>query len=407
MSHKERLRIQIEDLIKEKKITFPELLYENKIQNWWFDDDEIKKANSEYKLLTLDLDVGTSCHYNCCFCFASTHRKEEGIEKKVSRIKEVIDEAAGMGLKTIKIVGAGEPTLFPKLLEIVIYAYEKHKVRCVIFTTGDIFGNDELVSNVYKGERIDSGIDLAKEFYKLGASIVVKYMTLNRKKEMEFCGIDEQTLINKDKGLLNLIKVGFNKENPTRLGVDFLLLKGIKNSDGKIIEGNYKEAVEAFAFFNQFNIFMVLNTSMDCGLTLLSGENTKDKKRQVIVLSEKEAQKVAEDLYLYAKKNKIPFDERISPYFLSPVCSQLNHGLYVTDDMRIKSCPGQPLTKMELDRGIRESAIGRYEKEGDLIEAWRNNPYKHMCIGHKCPSRSGKTYFKNFEERIKKKLYKK
>jgi len=404
MNQQKKLKIEIEDLISKEALKLPKPPYENKIQNWWFSDEEIKKANSEDKLLTLDLDVGTSCHYNCCFCFATIHRKEEQLELKADRIKKVIDEASKMGIKTIKIVGAGEPMLFPRLLEIVRYAYEKKKVKCIIFTTGDIFGNDVMVSQIYKDEGINSGIELAREFNKLQTSIIVKYMTLDRKKEVEFCGVSEQILENKDKGLLNLIKSGFNKEKPTRLGVDFLMLKGLEYANGRIIEGNYKEAVDAFALFNQFNIFMVLNTNLDCGFTLSSGGDTIQKNKKALILSKEEAQKVAEDLYLYAKEHKIPFDERISPYFLSPVCSQLNHGLYVTDDMHIKSCPGQPLTKMDIDRGISESAIGKFEKEGDLIEAWKNNPDKCMCIGHKCPSRSGRTYFRDFEERIIKKL---
>lgn len=72
--------------------------------------------------------------------------------------------------------------------------------------------------------------------------------------------------------------------------------------------------------------------------------------------------------------------------------------------MNIKTCPGQPLTEREIDNGIQEASIGRYKKEGDLIKAWRNNPYRCMGIGHKCPSRSGKTYFRDFEERVIAKL---
>lgn len=291
-----KLETQIRALLKAKKVRLPSPLYENKIQNWWFPDNEIKRANAEDKLLTLDLDVGNICHYNCCFCFARAHRKTERPELKAHRIKKVIDEAAGLGIKTIKIVGAGEPTLFPDLLEIVRYTYKKHSVRCIIFTTGDVFGNDAMASQIYQAEGIKSGLELARKFHKLKTAIIVKYMTLDRKKEGLFCGVPERVLESKDRGLLNLIKAGFNQEKPTRLGVDFLMLKEIKYANGQTLEGNHHEAVAAFKFFNHFNIFMVLNTSMDCGFTVLSGRNTRPKESRAIVLSPAEAQAVAEDL---------------------------------------------------------------------------------------------------------------
>lgn len=373
---------------------------ENKIQGWWYSDEEIIEANKKGEMLTLDLDVGSACHYNCSFCFAKTHRINSDVEKETSKLKNILDEAAGLGVKSIKIVGAGEPTLFPNLLNVVDYANNEHGIQSIIFTTGDIFGNDNLASKVYGKRGIKSGKDLAKRFYDANASLIVKYMTFDRDKEKAFCGVNDETLDNKVEGLINLFETGFASSNTTRLGIDFLMLKGIKQANGTYIEGNSDEAVEAFELFNKYNIFSVLNTSMDCGGTRL------DEKLSVgpIALSKQDAYNVAKKLYSFCREKRIPFDERISPYFLAPACSQLNHGMYISQDRNVKSCPGQPLTKEDIAEGKVDASIGVYEKNGDLQKIWDSNPDKKACIAHKCPSRCGRTYFSNFEEKIKESL---
>jgi hypothetical protein len=179
----------------------------------------------------------------------------------------------------------------------------------------------------------------------------------------------------RDEGLLNLIKAGLNRTIPTRLGVDCLLL-----------ETNYKEAVSLFKFFNRYNIFCVFNTSMECG-------KTESKLKNPEVLSKDEALATAIKLYRYCQKNNIPFDKRISPYFLSPVCSQLNHGLFIGDNDEVRACPGGPKIATC--------------KKGELQKIWESNKFRtKYCgeIGHECISRVGLTYHKDFEKMVRDKL---
>jgi len=376
MNYEEQLKKRISLVLKENKIILPKPPYENKIAGWWFVDKEIIEANKNEKMLTLDLDIGKTCDLNCSFCFANTQSKDsqDYVKKTTIRIKQLLTEASKLGCKSMKVVGAGEPLLFSGLLEILKHC-KSLKITPVIFTGGHVFGDDTRAKNVFKKEGIKSSFDLAKRMKDLNCSFIIKFMTLKPQLQNKLVGVKWDYVNRRDAGLLNLIKAGFNSTSPTRLGVDCLLLKS-----------NHKEAVDLFSFFNQFNIFCVLNTSMDCGKTEIKLANPE-------VISKDEALDTCIKLYKYCLKKGIPFDKRISPYFCSPVCSQLNHGLFVGDNGGVKACPGSPV-------------IGKYIN-GNLKEIWKNNPFRKKysnILGHECIARNGTTYHKDFEKKVKKAL---
>jgi uncharacterized Fe-S cluster-containing radical SAM superfamily protein len=373
MSYKNQLQNKIKQTLKENNISLPKSPYENKLFGWWFEDEEIKDANKKGKMLTLDLDIGKFCDLKCSFCFANTHSSDDEsyVEKTTQRIKHLLTEASELGCKSVKIVGSGEPLLFSGLLEILQHC-KTLKITPIIFTGGHILGDDIRAKNIFGKYNINSSFDLVKKMKDLNCSFIVKFMTFKPKLQNKLVGVNWNYIEMRDRGLLNLVKAGFNSTKPTRLGVDCLLLKD-----------NYKEAVDLFSFFNQFNIFCVLNTSLDCGKTEFKLANPE-------MLSKDESLNTCIKLYKYCLKKRIPFDKRISPYFCSPVCSQLNHGLFVGDNCNIKACPGGP-------------TIGKYEK-GKLKEIWENNPFRikyQNRIGHECISRVGKTYHEDFEKRVR------
>lgn len=371
MIYKSELKENIERLIDFK--TLPKGPYENKLKGWWFSDKEIGEANKKEIMLTLDLDIGKACDLNCRFCFANTRSKNSKnyTTKTVKRIKQVLKESSELGCKSIKIVGAGEPLIFPGLIRILEYC-KKLKIIPIIFTGGHILGDDARAEKIFGQDGIKSGFDLARKLNDLNCSIIVKFMTFDPMLQNKLVGAKFDYAKVRDKGLLNLIKLRFNGYKPSRLGVDCLLLKS-----------TYREAVDLFSFFNKYNIFCVLNTSLDCGKTEFKLANPE-------VIDKKEALEIAIKLYNYCIKNKIPFDNRISPYFCSPVCSQLNHGMFIGDDNEVKACPGGP-------------AIAKYSK-GKLKEIWKNDIFRKEykgIIGHECISRVGRTYYKDFERRVK------
>ena len=364
----EKLKVEIERALEGNLPLGP---HSNRIQNWWFRDEEVLEANEQGRLLKLDLDVGNVCDLDCSFCFADTRGSNQDIEHTTDRVKGIIDEGVDMGLKVVKIVGAGEPFMFRNLLGIIEYANERG-VRSLVFTGSHILGDNNYARRIFGHEGIESGRDLAERLFQLGTSVIVKYLTFDdrlhdRIVQTKRRGYNYTEM--RDQGLLNLVRAGLSTFEETRLGVDCLLLRE-----------NYKEAVDLFSFFNDHNIFCFMNTSIDCGNTAMEANNPS-------VLTKDEAQQVVEDLYRYCQDHGVPFDD-ISPYFCGPSCSQLNHGMFVGYDNTVKACPGGP-------------KIGTYQK-GNLSKIWRDNPFRkryHGSLGTICISRQGKTLYQDFRER--------
>lgn len=344
--------------------------FENRIAGWWFGDSDILDANATGQMLTLDLDLGKACDLACAFCFAETQCVEsrDYVQRTIARAKQILNEAHTLGCRSIKIVGAGEPFLFPGLLEVLEHCQNLGIVP-LIFTGGHIFGNNDKCQRIY----CMTGLELAQRVSDLGCSVIVKYLTFDNELQNDLVGRPGSSYAtDRDQGIINLVKVGLNTTTPTRLGVDCLLLKS-----------NIGEAVDLFSFWNQFNVFCVLNTSMECGRTESSRQNPE-------VVDKAEALEVATKLYRYCLEQGIPFDRRISPYFCSPVCSQLNHGLFIGDNNEVKACPGGPV-------------IGTYSI-GKLAAIWENNPFRVRYAGqvqHSCISRCGLTYHSDFEKQVK------
>lgn len=391
------LKKRVEEAMKENGNEMPDGPFQNKINGWWFDDQEIKQANEQGRMLTLDLDIGKKCSLDCDFCFANTHCEngteyEDYTQKTTERVKKLLTEASKLGVKSIKIVGAGEPTMFPGLIEVLEHA-KNLEITPIIFTGGHILGNDKLAKKYHREYGITSGLELAKKLSDLGCSFVVKFLSLNpelQEKLVRKRSLNDEKVKNsglpfvkdRDNGLINLIKLGLNKNQPTRLGIDALLIKE-----------NYKEAVSLFSFFNKYNIFCVLNTVMDCGKTKFDLSTFDDS---LYLLNPDIAKEIAANLYRYCKENNIPFGDRVSPYFTSPVCAQLNHGMFVGDNGQTRACPGGP-------------EVGNYTG-GNLEEIWDSTSMKNIrdgcsgCEGHECISRSGKTYPKDLEKEVLREL---
>ena len=79
------------------------------------------------------------CNHDCTFCFAArTMFDAKGTERtriNVERLLEIVEEMHGLGLRAITMVGAGEPTLHPRITD-VIEGLGKLGVGVGLYTNG-------------------------------------------------------------------------------------------------------------------------------------------------------------------------------------------------------------------------------------------------------------------------------
>ena len=111
--------IIIPDIPKKFEGRFPKN-FDNRIQNWGFFTKEEIEANKG-ELLMLDIDFGRYCSLNCPGCFRKSNVVDDVPEGdlRYEELVKVIDEAKGLGLQSIKICGAGEPTENTKFLHFI------------------------------------------------------------------------------------------------------------------------------------------------------------------------------------------------------------------------------------------------------------------------------------------------
>lgn len=79
------------------------------------------------------------CNHDCTFCFAARSMFDaQDVSRQrinVERLMEIIDEMVPLGLKSVTLVGSGEPTLHPRIDEIVTGLGERG-VDVGLFTNG-------------------------------------------------------------------------------------------------------------------------------------------------------------------------------------------------------------------------------------------------------------------------------
>ena len=104
------------------------------------------------KPLSLDLELAAICDLACPYCFRQTYVTPDKIMPKELAF-ELIDQAAEIGIPSIKFNWRGEPLLHPNINEIIKYAKEKGILDTIINTNATRL-NDRMAKNL-----IDSGLD--------------------------------------------------------------------------------------------------------------------------------------------------------------------------------------------------------------------------------------------------------
>ena len=139
-----------------------------------FDEEEIRIANKNNQILLLDLETNYTCNLNCVYCFTRETRANRGkIILPFDKIKNIIDQAIKCGVKTIDIIGGGEPIIYKSgdknLLDIVEYI-TKIGIRIEIFTNGLTLGDNELAYSIFgMGSK-----ELARKLFDKKVTVFIK-----------------------------------------------------------------------------------------------------------------------------------------------------------------------------------------------------------------------------------------
>ena len=138
--------------------------------------------------LSVHIDVSSVCNFKCSFCFQADDEgmKEANLKRGLMDIalyKKIVDDLKEFPsrVKKIKIGNHGEPTLHPKIVEMVDYAKKSNTAEIIeMFTNGSKL-TEEINDGIVKAglQRINISIEgLSDSDYKLVTGVKQSFQTI-------------------------------------------------------------------------------------------------------------------------------------------------------------------------------------------------------------------------------------
>lgn len=100
-----------------------------------------------------DVILNYKCNNNCRFCYAATFRRYNKF-RGFDEIKKEIQESFRNGIRLINFNG-GEPTIHPKIIEIIKFAKETGFENIQIITNGRMFSYEDFTKRI-----LDAGLNI-------------------------------------------------------------------------------------------------------------------------------------------------------------------------------------------------------------------------------------------------------
>ena len=350
--------------------------YINDVNGWSFDYKTI--SENKGKLLTIDIDFGNNCSLNCPLCFRrNSSLDDQKKELNYDNFVDVVLQAKELGLRSVKFLGAGEPLENYNFLKVLRFL-KKEKIIPLVFTKGQVIGNDKLVEKYYGEAGIFSGEELVRELFNCNASILLSINSFDPQIQSRLVGSDLFYIETRNRALQLLVDAKFNDCIPTRLAI----------INSPLTKLSYPEAFDIYKWARVRNLYCVITTSMVSG-------RAKGNSWRYMTPSDSDLIELYSKIYRFnidtnlQSEKQIVF-EGISPYAGAHPCNQVAVGLYISLNGKVLSCPGRE-----------ELVEGNYwEKSLKYIWANSKNFERAGTFNNGCIAKEGKSIPKKFYRKV-------
>lgn len=210
-----------------------------------FSAEALERARKLNVPLTLDLAIPGKCLNNCVFCgYYEVNTTGKLIPEEIFSIFRQFNDLGG---ESIKILGEGESLLRKDILDLI---EDIHKLGLipVLFTCGDVIGDDNLAEKIHGV----TGHEIASRLKQNDCTVVLKYENKYQDDVVQRRGFS----ILRNRALDILLKLEFNSSFPSRLGFGTVLL-----------QSNINEIPEIFRYALENNIYPLICPLMPIGKT--------------------------------------------------------------------------------------------------------------------------------------------
>ncbi len=331
------------------------------LKGYMYGAQEAYEARNSNRLLAIRLETNKSCNLRCRYCYAQSGEDSANIAD-FNNLKRIVSEAKEIGIRSVVVIGGGEPTLYPNFKELISYIDSLGIIPV-------IFSNTILMTK-----------ELAGFLYRHNASVMGKLDSLNPEIQDYLAG-REGAFQDLKKGLENLLTAGFSEPSEPgklRLGVSFVSNKM-----------NLGEIEEIWHFCRQNNIFPNMEILTPTGRAndeledkLLTPEEIKEYKLRLLEIDRK-----------YYRYDWLPY----TPITASG-CLQHLYSLYINIEGDVRPCAPTKLDEhpaLRIDgqypynvnrmslRKIYNSDLFTYVRNIDKVLEGRcgNCEHREECIG--------------------------
>ncbi len=169
-----------------------------------FTKEEINSRSRDELLLSMEIEFGSRCNLRCVYCYTGDNLFRE-YELELEEMFDVISQAKALGAKKIIYLGAGEPLLDSKLVDVIKYVH-KLGLDHILFTNGTLINGQ-----------------LARLFYEHKVTPVVKYKTQDPDIYDKLTGVPGSYASMK-RGLDFLFKAGY-PDKDHKLGIEGVICR--------------------------------------------------------------------------------------------------------------------------------------------------------------------------------------
>ncbi|KKQ71607.1 MAG: radical SAM protein [Candidatus Peregrinibacteria bacterium GW2011_GWC2_39_14] len=202
------------------------LLQKPPVLDGWgiFDSDKLALIKDKRLLKHIYAGVSGACDLHCVYCQTKSGTPMPG-EMTLGERRDLLDQFKALGGEMVHIAGRGEPLVDPIFWDQLAYM-KSLELKPVIFT--------------HAAGMTDEAVDKLKA---ANASVIVKIHSLDEGLQDWFAGKKGYARARAE-GMERLIAAGFNKNAPTKLGADILVMKK-----------NLHEIESLFRWCREHNIF--------------------------------------------------------------------------------------------------------------------------------------------------------
>lgn len=297
-------------------------------QGGTFSHKSLETAREANIPLTLDIAIPGKCLNECVFC--GYHGVNAAGKLSPSEIRSVFRQFKDLGGTSIKILGEGEPLLRDDIFGLLGDLYGLG-LNSVLFTCGDVIGDDQLAKKVHG----HTGHDIASWLKDTECTVVLKYDSHH---EDDIVGRQGFSLL-RNRALDILLDLEFNSSFPTKLGFGIVLL-----------QWNLEEVPEIYRKALENNIYPLICPLMPIG-------KTRDEKyRKLLAPSRHRTHKLRDQLVRIRKEYGIN-SHTVSDFPGGLPCDVAKAGFYIDDAGNAFLCESDDL-------------VGNV-KEQSLVSLWR------------------------------------